>query len=82
MKTFCVSYDLRNKNRNYDDLTDKLKKFGGKTILESVWIIELNDSWNEDLLEEKLIQCVDSDEDGLFVAQISPYYVIINRHNP
>lgn len=52
MNCYIISYDLRQPNRNYDELIARIQSQGkwGK-ILESLWIINTNksaiDLWND-----------------------------------
>jgi len=78
MKTFCVSYDLRCDDRNYEPLRERLLDLNGENILESVWVLELPISWTCKMLKEYLKKYISEDEDGLFIAEIKDEPVLIN----
>ena len=42
MPLYAVSYDLHNK-RDYQPIWDGLREVGGKKLLESLWLIDVDD---------------------------------------
>lgn len=77
-KTFCISYDLRGDDCDYTSLENKLIELNGKRILQSVWIIELNDNQSCKRLENDLSKHIDKTKDGLLVARIFGTFRITN----
>ena len=66
MKSYVISYDLRN-SRNYDDLYTALKNYPNwGHVLESVWVIKSDDSATT--IRAYLKAKMDND-DGLFVVE-------------
>ncbi len=66
---YCVSYDLRKPDRNYDDLIKELKSFGiWWHQTGSVWIIVTSKTTAE--VRDYLMQFIDSN-DKLFVIQLN-----------
>lgn len=71
MSKFLVSYDLRHQ-RDYANLYKKLKSYKyNRHILESVWVVETNES-AEELLNNLKSSYLDRD-DGVIVVS---YFVI------
>lgn len=65
---YCVSYDLRKPDRNYDDLLKELKSFGTWWHQTgSVWFIVTSKTTAE--VRDYLMQFIDSN-DKLFVIQL------------
>lgn len=73
-----ITYDLRNSNKNYNDLYEKIKSYGTWAhICESVWFISTADSCVT--VRDNLKSVLDSD-DRIFVAEltgIAAWYNII-----
>ena len=73
-----ITYDLRNSNKNYNDLYEKIKSYGTWAhICESVWFISTADSCVA--VRDNLKSVLDSD-DRIFVAEltgIAAWYNII-----
>ena len=73
-----ITYDLRNSNKNYNDLYEKIKSYGTWAhICESVWFISTPDSCVT--VRDNLKSVLDSD-DRIFVAEltgIAAWYNII-----
>lgn len=64
-----ITYDLRNSNKNYNDLYEKIKSYGTCTrICESVWFISTTDSCVT--VRDNLKSVLDSD-DRIFVAELT-----------
>ena len=70
MALYTVTYDLRNR-RDYETVTDELKRLGGKMILESTWALKANDTTAVEL-RDHFLNFIDSD-DGLFVAEVTSW---------
>ncbi|MBL28927.1 MAG: SinR [Rhodospirillaceae bacterium] len=66
MAHYLVSYDLR-KNRNYVDLWQKLEGWRGARILESLWLVSLNQTASD--VRDALHATVD-DDDRLVVIEL------------
>lgn len=64
-----ITYDLRNSNKNYNDLYEKIKSYGTcARICESVWFISTTDSCVT--VRDNLKSVLDSD-DRIFVAELT-----------
>ncbi len=76
MALFLISYDLH-KDRNYQPLYDAMEKLESKAILESVWMLEVNNTatevrdWLHDLLD---------DDDKIFVIELRPQHAWASRN--
>lgn len=66
MAWYIITYDLR-KARNYDALYTQLSNWGAVSLLESVWLAELNGSASA--VRDVMMQCLDGD-DGVAVVQL------------
>ena len=70
MKTFVISYDLRNADSDdYDELYDELEKLGGREVLESTWTLRLPCTWDCQSVAKRLYDTMDED-DGIYVVEI------------
>lgn len=73
MKTFIITYDLRQPSRNYSSLYESIKLLAGPNNwqhpLESVWIISVDDIDSNDIF--KYIHKEMDTDDGLFIVEIS-----------
>ncbi len=69
-KIFVVSYDLREGGeKNYEGICEKLKRLGGRHILESVWTVRLPRFITTKVLCNQLLKILD-EQDGLYVAEL------------
>lgn len=75
MKTFIITYDLKQPDRNYSSLYDAIKSLAGKDNwqhpLESVWIIHVS---SNDITADTIFQLIHEqmdNDDSLFIAEIS-----------
>lgn len=64
-----ISYDL-NKEKNYESLEKLIKSFNHKKILETVYLIQTNESCSD--IMSKIKDIVDED-DQVFVGELSDY---------
>lgn len=72
---YCVSYDLKNPNRNYDDLIKELKSFGTWWHQTgAVWIIVTSKTTAE--VRDYLMQFIDAN-DKLFVVQVNKNWAAV-----
>lgn len=72
LSVFCVSYDLRAPERNYEDLYNAIKSFGTWWHqTESVWFIASNKGASD--IRDYLIQYTDSN-DKLFVIEVKKHW--------
>lgn len=71
-KVFYISYDLRGEEREYDDLKEKLNQWKGKNILESVWVIAVNDNETCLTVKNELVKLIKK-EDGLIVIEATDH---------
>lgn len=66
-KTKIITYDLRNSNKNYNDLYEKIQSYGvWARICESVWFISTADSCQT--VCRNLMSVLDAD-DRIFVTE-------------
>jgi len=73
MKTFIISYDLRNKNKDYTDLFSEIKKENKWwRYLDNAWIIRTD--FNTKELSERLISKMDKELDNLLVVEVDIKY--------
>lgn len=68
---YSISYDLRLPGQKYSDLTNTLKKWGARRILQSHWCIR-RDNTTAEAIRDTLIDLIDSN-DRLFVAEIDEW---------
>lgn len=74
MKKFYVSYDLKNSGReDYNEISEALKGLGAKKILETTWLIDLENHWTAEALKNEMLEYIDSEKDKLYVAQIKEH---------
>ena len=75
MRYFCVTYDLRCEDGEYDydytSINKALLNLGGTKILKTVWILELEDKYTCRSLKIKLLKFFNIDKDGLYIAEIN-----------
>lgn len=67
MTTYLISYDLINR-KDYPKLWDELERLGAKRTLESLWLINLNNTPTEIL--EHFSQFID-DDDKFWIAELT-----------
>jgi hypothetical protein len=69
MKYYHISYDLRNKEKNYEDLTRELASIGESFhILGSTWFVATPKS--AAAIKKQLLRVIDPD-DGLIITSVS-----------
>lgn len=66
MSVYQISYDLR-KQRNYDALYERIKRYDWCHALESNWVIVSNQSATQ--IRDHLLEVMDQD-DGLLVTRL------------
>ena len=66
MAHYLISYDLR-KARNYQPVWNKLESWGAVRLLESLWVVSMNDTVGA--IRQALQSVVDSD-DGIAVLEL------------
>lgn len=71
---YLVSYDLRAPNKDYSTLWKEFKSLKAKRVLDSVWIVSLQDCHDANAgavsLFNRLIDALDTD-DGLLVTHFT-----------
>ena len=70
MKTFCVSYDLISKIKDYDSVNEILENLKGEHIQGSVWLLRLDDKYTCKSLLNEILKYVNEYDIDLYVAQI------------
>lgn len=74
MKTFIITYDLKQPGRNYSSLYDKIKIIAGEKNwqhpLESVWIVSISQTATANYLYEQIRREID-DNDSLLIIDIT-----------
>jgi len=79
MKTYLITYDLINPNRDYQTLYEGIKSLGNWAhVLESVWIVK-SDS-DAVTIRDFLRKSIDGN-DKLFVAQLNGEAAWVNLSN-
>jgi len=69
MKYYHISYDLRNKEKNYENLTKELTSIGANLhILDSTWLVATPKS--AAAIKKQLLRVIDPD-DGLIITSAS-----------
>ena len=68
MAHFIISYDLHN-TRNYQPVWDRLASWGAIRLLESLWVVSLDNTAGD--LRESLKEVVDED-DSVAVIELKP----------
>lgn len=79
MALYFLEYDLR-KQRNYQALTDELKKFKATRILESLWCFTYANVTAAQL-RDHFMKFIDAD-DGLIVAEITNWATVGTLSTP
>ena len=75
MKFFAITYDLRQPERNYNELYDAIKRLAGEGNwqhpMESFWIVSISEfsQKNVESMYDFLRQRID-DNDSLFISRI------------
>lgn len=70
MKKYLITYELKDKSRDYNDLYEAIKKIGQWWhYLNSTWIIKAEEESNPKNIYEKLSPCLASD-DHIFISEI------------
>jgi hypothetical protein len=72
-KSFLISYDLSQPDRNYSDLYQAIKNCGSywTHILESVWIVKSTSS--ADQIRDQLVAAADKNDSFLVIEVTSNY---------
>lgn len=74
MKTFAISYDLRQPGRNYSTLYDAIKDLAGngnwQHPLESVWVISVPDTTTANKIFETIQNQIDNN-DSVLVFEVT-----------
>lgn len=72
MKRYLITYELKNKKRDYSALYETIKKISGYWwhYLDSVWIIKETTLSSQDIYE-KLKPLIDEVTDRLYIVEIT-----------
>ena len=74
MKTFIITYDLRQPERNYSALYEAIKDVAGEGNwqhpLESVWVVSVQETFSANDIYNVVRNKID-DNDNLLIADIS-----------
>lgn len=69
MKKYLITYDLKDANRNYNDLYNVIKDFGDvQHPLESTWVVK-TDTYTANTISDMLLEKMDK-YDSLFVIRV------------